>query len=573
MDFEQQVELRLALAESAKVLQELNLYHGSKWSSEALNGLVKPSNEKTVVIFQQLKRRQNTSFLAELTPQEEFLEFLEQDKVLVANSYFNFKELDRCSYVLKDCVSSKALFIKLYAMYLSGEKKKDDAAGGVLGQQGGKAQNLKLTQILKELENYKASIGNKVEDPFLLYLYGLVAIKMNDNTLAQELFYRSLTIYPFNWACWSELIASLTSFSEGSSILHKFTKNSKFVENPLYGVMLKFFKVTINQEFFQQFSELYDDLNYLLEIFPHFSFLKIQKALISYNALDYSTAESIFDDVLVSDPLRLDDMDTYSNILYVMEKKPKLAFLAQFAAQIDNFRPETCCIVANYYSLKFDHQKAIMYYKRALALNKNCLSAWTLMGHEFVELKNSHAAIESYRMAVDTNNKDFRAWYGLGQAYEVLDMHLYSLYYYQRACALKPLDKRMWQAVGNCCEKLGEYEDSIKAYKKGLSVSAEMDPVILFKLAKLYQAIKDTSNAAVFMKLCLDEEINEGVTNETAKARLWLAKHSMESHSWQQAYTYASEMTHGTSHEIEEARGIAREARAKINGRMNESIL
>ena len=42
------------------------------------------------------------------------------------------------------------------------------------------------------------------------------------------------------------------------------------------------------------------------------------------------------------------------------------------------------------------------------------------MGHEFVELKNSHAAIESYRRAVDTNPKDFRAWYGLGQAYEVL---------------------------------------------------------------------------------------------------------------------------------------------------------
>ena len=27
------------------------------------------------------------------------------------------------------------------------------------------------------------------------------------------------------------------------------------------------------------------------------------------------------------------------------------------------------------------------------------------MGHEFVELKNSHAAIESYRRAVDTNLK------------------------------------------------------------------------------------------------------------------------------------------------------------------------
>ena len=44
------------------------------------------------------------------------------------------------------------------------------------------------------------------------------------------------------------------------------------------------------------------------------------------------------------------------------------------------------------------------------------------MGHEYVELKNTHAAIESYRRAVDVNRRDYRAWYGLGQTYEVLEM-------------------------------------------------------------------------------------------------------------------------------------------------------
>ena len=70
-------------------------------------------------------------------------------------------------------------------------------------------------------------------------------------------------------------------------------------------------------------------------------------------------------------------------------------------------------------------------------LDRSFLSAWTLMGHEFVEMKNTHAAIESYRRAVDVNRKDYRAWYGLGQAYELLNMHQYSLHYYQRATALR----------------------------------------------------------------------------------------------------------------------------------------
>ena len=61
-----------------------------------------------------------------------------------------------------------------------------------------------------------------------------------------------------------------------------------------------------------------------------------------------------------------------------------------------------------------DHIKAIYYFKKALQLDKNFLAAWTLMGHEYLEMKNTSAAIESYRTAVDADPTDFRAWYGLG---------------------------------------------------------------------------------------------------------------------------------------------------------------
>ena len=38
-------------------------------------------------------------------------------------------------------------------------------------------------------------------------------------------------------------------------------------------------------------------------------------------------------------------------------------------------------------------RQAVMYFRRALALDRSCLSAWTLMGHEYVEMKNPPAAI------------------------------------------------------------------------------------------------------------------------------------------------------------------------------------
>jgi len=52
--------------------------------------------------------------------------------------------------------------------------------------------------------------------------------------------------------------------------------------------------------------------------------------------------------------------------------------------------------------LKREHHKAIEYFERALRINPYYLSSWTLMGHEFMELKNSNAAIQCYREAVGT---------------------------------------------------------------------------------------------------------------------------------------------------------------------------
>ena len=44
-------------------------------------------------------------------------------------------------------------------------------------------------------------------------------------------------------------------------------------------------------------------------------------------------------------------MDTFSNILYVKEAKRALSALAHKCVSIDKYRPESCCVIGNYYSL------------------------------------------------------------------------------------------------------------------------------------------------------------------------------------------------------------------------------
>lgn len=299
--------------------------------------------------------------------------------------------------------------------------------------------------------------------------------------------------------------------------------------------------------------------------------------------------------------------------------RPKLAFLAHLCSNVDRFRPESCVVVGNYYSLLSMHEKAVQYFRRALTLDRTCLSAWTLMGHEYVELKNTHAAIESYRRAVDVNRRDYRAWYGLGQTYEVLEMHAYALWYYKKAAGIRPWDGKMWLAVGSCLERMERYRDGIKALKRALLADAyydagssfgsggevlgrgaggQMDPDTLLAIANMYNTLGEEGEAKSYMELCLAQEDGgaaaegprfgesiaihndspvgsedgaareaeaegTGVTAATSRARMWLARHALEGGDYEAASRLATELCEDGA-EVEEAKGILRDARARM---------
>lgn len=119
------------------------------------------------------------------------------------------------------------------------------------------------------------------------------------------------------------------------------------------------------------------------------------------------------------------------------------------------------------------------------------------MGHEYVEMKNTAAAMEAYRRAVDVNIRDYRAWYGLSQTYEFLNMHLYALFYYRKAAALRPYDARMWCAMGGCYLGLGEERrgDAIRSYERAVS-HHDTEGIATLKLASLYRQEGDDEKAA-----------------------------------------------------------------------------
>ncbi|PQE23827.1 hypothetical protein CJF30_00008811 [Rutstroemia sp. NJR-2017a BBW] len=644
-------QLRGSLQEAVVKCSERCLYQSAKWAAELLTSI--PTNED----LDEPEDSQMTEVLpvegvppivltGNVDPEEARLEAKEINKYLLAKSFFDCREFDRCAAVfLPDSLlsgvlatttgkgnqngtttrskgkekasssrssaaassgvqklSQKSLFLALYAKFMSGEKKKDEDSEMVMGpHDGGNTVNKQLVAIIRILEAWfrerRSETGEIVgSQGWLEYLYGMVLAKDKNEEEAMRWLIRSVELFPMNWGCWLEM----------TSLIGRVEDN----------ILSFIFHLHTSLELYQSTPSLSNSLSQLLSIFPTSPFLLTCLALLSYHTKDFVTADAHFSNLLALHPHRLDSLDHYSNILYVMNLRPKLSFLAHLCSSVDKFRPESCVVIGNYYSLLSSHEKAVQYFRRALTLDRSCLSAWTLMGHEYVELKNTHAAIESYRRAVDVNRRDYRAWYGLGQTYEVLEMHAYALWYYKRAAGLRPWDGKMWMAVGSCLQKMGRDLEGIKALKRALLAdsyydagvgssfgsggrerSGTMDPEILLQIAGMYERLEDEGEARTYMEMCVaqeegendaalvnihDDEASEddetrqplqptgegtggtGVTAATSKARMWLAKYAMRTGDYKRAMQLATELCQDGV-EVEEAKALVREVRVRLD--------
>ncbi|KAI5867246.1 TPR-like protein [Durotheca rogersii] len=648
-------QLRGALQEAVIKCSERCLYQSSKWAAELLNAIPEPEPSLDDSQLSDASAGYASTIIAPNTdPEEAALEMREINKYLLAKSFFDCREYDRCAAVfLPDStlagvvtlrepsnttpkgkgkarasvgdvkasdsaqalpqLSQRSLFLALYAKYLSGEKRKDEDAEMIMGPMDiGTCVNKQLLTVSRVLEAWfeqrRTEDGEEAEGSqgWLEYLYGIVLSREKNEELALYWLVRSVHLFPMNWGCWLEMTSLISRVEDLNRIMPRLPQN----------IVSFMFHIHTSLELYQHDANLANSLDQLLNIFPTSSFLLTCDALLSYHAKDLVAAEQHFSRILSLHPHRLDSLDHYSNILYVMNSRPKLAFLAHLCSSVDKFRPESCVVIGNYYSLLSLHEKAVQYFRRALMLDRSCLSAWTLMGHEYVELKNTHAAIESYRRAVDVNRRDYRAWYGLGQTYEVLEMHAYALWYYKKAAGLRPWDGKMWMAVGSCLERMNRNQDGIKALKRallaesyydtgssfGISGSIQgthMDPEILLQIATMYDNIGEEEDAKAYMEMCVAQEdggagesqgesiaihndsgegsddgdgdgggraaTNDGtgVTAATSKARMWLARYAMRTEDYATANRLAGELCQDGV-EVEEAKALIREVRSRM---------
>jgi len=265
----------------------------------------------------------------------------------------------------------------------------------------------------------------------------------------------------------------------------------------------------------------------------------------------------------------LDHLDLLSNSLFVKGMRPELASLAHHCTKVSKYCPETCLVVGNYYSLRGEHDKAVIYFQRALKLDPRKSDAWTLLGHEFMELKNTAAATLSYRKALEIDPHDYRAWYGLGQHYDILKMPNYAMYYYNMAQRVQPHDSRMVIALGEMYEKQSKYDEARKCYWKAHLVG-DVEGQALLRLGKLYEKMKNPDQAAAAYSMYLARLEQNGVTevDQQPNCYRFLADYHTNKHNLDDAHHYAQMCLEYDSTK-EEARGLLRRISQLRGGESN----
>ncbi|KAG0086837.1 anaphase-promoting complex component apc8 [Podila epicladia] len=568
-------EIHGALREAVQACNERGLYFAARWAAEALSGLPRLANDN--------RSDSRATRLPSTFPGQRFVSswtkdlelnanievetdgaiMEEYDNYIMAKTFFDIKEFDRTAATLKGCTSHKSRFLRLYSRYLVGEKRREQETREVLGALDNS------TTISKEIHELEEELSEGYRsgtlDAFGKYLYGVVLIKLQQKSQALDVLVDSVNQYPFNWNAWKDLAVCLPTPDDTSAIVPRL---------PVI-FMTDFFLSHVNNTEQNNHQEIVTErLNELVKLFPTSALVKSERALSFYHAGDFPEAGKVFEELIQENPHRLDHLDYFSFVLFVTDNKSRLSSLAHSSALTDNYRPETCCIIGNYYSLKGEHEKAVVYLKRALRFDRSYSAAWTLLGHTYLEMKNTYAAVEAYRRAVDYDHRDYRAWNGLGQTYEVLKMHYYAISYYQRASTLRPYDGRIWCAMAQCYEFLDQDQVAIKCYTRAL-IGSDQEKVAIKKLPRLYKKIGDQETAAYYFREHLNqmrEEQNE--TEERSEACLFLSEYEMSKGHLRAAYEYATEALQCASEQHQEdAKVLLRDIRnAKDTGDTSDMV-
>uniref|UniRef100_A0A1I7S9P1 ANAPC8 domain-containing protein n=1 Tax=Bursaphelenchus xylophilus TaxID=6326 RepID=A0A1I7S9P1_BURXY len=244
-------------------------------------------------------------------------------------------------------------------------------------------------ELCKEIERLYRK-NPETFDAYLLYLLAQIKQDGQQTKEAKKLVLSALEMDVRCWPAW-DLLSRICTEADFTDLEQKPAYRTwqymVFAAEAAGRLQL----LTMAKDFFTEISET---------IFTSHPYVLCSIATIKINLQENQSALEFFGRVRKLDPYRIDQMNLYSNALFIRDEELKLTELADFFDNSHRFTWENCIILANYYSIRKMHEKAIEFLRRAIRLRPEDSQTFILLGQELLQTKDHQAATLAYRQAI-----------------------------------------------------------------------------------------------------------------------------------------------------------------------------
>ncbi|KAK3302533.1 uncharacterized protein B0T15DRAFT_308723 [Chaetomium strumarium] len=190
-----------------------------------------------------------------------------------------------------------------------------------------------------------------------------------------------------------------------------------------------------------------------------------------YELANYAEAEKFFRRLRILAPTRHEDMEVFSTVLWQLQKKTDLSFLAHELIEAVWDSPQAWCALGNAFSLACDHEQALRCFRRAIQLHPSFAYAYTLQGHEHVENEEYDKALVAYRQAIAADKRHYNAYYGIGKVYEKLGNYEKALSHYHSALQIHPTHAVLICCMGTILQRQKQIVQALPYFTKAVELA------------------------------------------------------------------------------------------------------
>ncbi|KNH05625.1 hypothetical protein XU18_3396 [Perkinsela sp. CCAP 1560/4] len=452
---------------------------------------------------------------------------LKTGRFLLAMNAFQCGEYRRCKSILSKFwsqnpseISPLEKFFCCYAWYLALEQQivgvcqrsaEDQRAveasfvkrGSEVGMEVSSAEWNRLSHAIESIVP---------QDAYLVYLNALVSKHRGDDPLSVRAhLMNAIKLNPYLWCCWEELIAQTRSIED---FLQLSVSKSSF----LYICA----RAKVRQKY-GRLEEAQLDYNTLMDVFPNAFYLRQQLASLMKMLGDPVQSIDLYNSISQLDEFCTDHYLEFSNLLCHHGRRDAIGSLIMQSHLIDPHSTQHNLLVANYFTVAKQHEKAIEYLHRALRGAPTDQTAWVLLGHEYNELGNPEGAIFAFSQGAEVNPNDHRSWYGLGCTYDGLNLEELAEYFLRKAVTCNPMDTRIWFKIANLMDRQQRFSECVDALKQSVVKDDETNSYVYFKLATILEGpLQEVAQAIEYYEkfLCVDKHLDTYETRRSVQKKL-----------------------------------------------------